>query len=196
MPVRIALLRGINVGGKNRLPMKDLKRLLESLGAGRVQTYIQSGNAVFQVPSGRIPGFAGAVSTAVAEEFGFEPGVVLLDPEDLEKAVAGNPFPRAACEPMTLHLFFLGERPAAPDLVKLEGLAAESERFRLVGRIFYLHAPDGIGRSRLASGVEKALGVAATARNWRTVLKLLELSGEVRPFGGKNIGTREDPVAR
>jgi len=99
-----------------------------------------------------------------------------VDVEDLERAVRQNPYPDAVAAPSTLHLGFLAAAPAKPDLKSLEGLRKESERFRLIDRVFYLHAPDGVARSRLATGAERLLGVPMTDRNWRTVSALLEMA--------------------
>lgn len=175
MTTYIALFRGINVGGANLLPMKELVALLEELGCTGVKTYIQSGNAVFRHRAAA-PGLAMKIRAAVAAAKGFEPAVLLLTEKDLARAAAANPFPEAEGDPAKLHLSFLAARPGKPDLERLEELRSRNERFELAKDVFYLHAPDGIGRSKLAAAVEKALGVAATGRNWRTVQKLLELA--------------------
>jgi uncharacterized protein (DUF1697 family) len=112
----------------------------------------------------------------ISKSRGFEPHVLVLTCAELEKAVAGNPFPEARENPKSLHLFFLADPPKKPDLDGCEALKARTERFKLEGNIFYLHTPDGIGISKLAARVEKLLGVAATARNWRTVMALLEMA--------------------
>jgi len=176
MKTRIALLRGINVGGKHTLPMKELTAVLEGLGAREIRTYLQSGNAVFAGPGQGCAPLAKAIQAAVRRRRGFEPQVLLLDVEDLERAVRQNPYPDAVAAPSTLHLGFLAAAPAKPDLKSLEGLRKESERFRLIDRVFYLHAPDGVARSRLATGAERLLGVPMTDRNWRTVSALLEMA--------------------
>lgn len=172
MSAWIALFRGINVGGRNSLPMKDLVRELEALGLREVRTYIQSGNVVFE-SSKKVPATLGAqIAARIEKRHGFAPEVLILGAGELERAVRSNPFPKATADPKSLHLFFLASSPDSPDLDALTAVKSRSERFRLLGRVFYLHAPDGIGRSKLATKVEKALGVAATARNWRTVDKL------------------------
>lgn len=173
MPVLIALFRGINVGGKNRLPMKSLVALLEGLGASDVRTYIQSGNAVFRWPRRSTRGLADAIGRRVLEEHGFEPKVWLLEREQLQAIAAKPGFPTE--DGKALHVWFLDGAPPQPDLAKLDALRAPSERFRLDGEAFLLHAPEGVGRSKLAAAVEKALGVPATARNWNTVALLLEM---------------------
>ena len=175
----IALLRGINVGGRHVLPMKELAALLEDLGARKVKTYIQSGNAILQSEEQNMALLSGKIAAEIRKRYGFEPDVLLLESEDLEDAISANPFPGAESEPKTLHLGFLASTPSSPDFEALEGLKKESERFRLRDRVFYLHAPEGVGRSKLAAGAERLLGVSMTVRNWRTVCKIQELAQEL-----------------
>jgi uncharacterized protein (DUF1697 family) len=178
MKAYVALLRGINVGGKGLLPMKELVAILESLGCRNVKTYIQSGNAVFQHEDAAASEIASKLTAKIAKRRGFAPHVLVLAAKEFQRMVDGNPFPEAVAEPTSLHVFFLDSKPAKAALKSLESLKSESERFELCGRRFYLHAPDGIGRSKLAANVERKLGVAATGRNWRTVCKLLEIARE------------------
>ncbi len=172
----VALFRGINVGGNNMLPMKDLKAIVEKEGCCDVQTYIQSGNVVFRSAASDAARLAKRFSTAVSKRYGFEPRVLLLSREELERAAKANPFPEAVENPKSVHLFFLAEPPKAPNLEGIEKIRLESERCQLKGRVFYVHTPDGFGTSKLATRVEQLLGVPATARNWRTVTTLLEMT--------------------
>jgi uncharacterized protein (DUF1697 family) len=142
----VGLLRGINVGGRNVLRMAELRSLREASGLVDVQTYIQSGNVVFRSDA--------------------------ADPGELARTIAGD----VDAASKTLHLWFLADAPVDPDLARLEEVAAPTERFELAGRVFYLHAPDGIGRSKLAAQVERALDVPATARNGRTVAAVVALA--------------------
>ena len=174
----IALLRGINVGGKNVLPMKELVRDLESLSLTAVKTYIQSGNVVFDAPRAKPGLLASRIGDVIHKRHGFAPDVLVLSQDQLQTIIAENPFPEAETEPKSLHVLFPKSTPRAPDLEAMAQARAGSERFRLTDRAFYLHAPDGIGRSKLAHSVEKHLGVPATGRNWRTVLKLSGLAGD------------------
>jgi len=176
MPRWIVLLRGINVGGKNILPMSELVRHLQALNLEDVKTYIQSGNAVFRSSRQVSPTLRADIATIIAHHHGFKPHVLMLSADQWEKAIALNPFPEAEAEPKTLHLFFLASTPTKPDIEALTKAKSPSERFHLGDEVFYLHTPDGIGRSRLAVHTEKFLGVAATARNWRTVQKLWALA--------------------
>jgi len=176
MTTWIALFRGINVGGNNILPMKELKLELEQLGCTDIATYIQSGNVIFKHARTKAETLSEKIGKAIASSHGFEPAIMVLSIKQLEAAAAGNPYREAEAEPKTLHLSFLAGPASNPDLDTLNRLKSESESFTLRDRVFYLHAPDGIGRSKLAARVEKALGVAATGRNWRTVSKLIELA--------------------
>jgi uncharacterized protein (DUF1697 family) len=177
----IALLRGINVGGARRLEMRDLVALAEGLGWRDVEAYVQSGNLVFRSPVVDPKRLGQQLEMAVTEGHGFTPRALVLSRDDLERAVAEMPFGREADDdPTSVHAFFLAAAPSAPDLPALEEIRAPSERYRLWQRVFYLHAPQGFGRSKLAARAEKLLGVEATARNWRTVTALLALARDRR----------------
>lgn len=171
MKTYIALLRGINVGGNNKLPMKELRQLLNSIGLGNAKTYIQTGNIVFQSEK-NAAGLSGLIKSAIEESFGFAPHVLVLSLDKFKKSMESNPFPEAESEPKTLHLYFLDAKPKKPTLEVLENIKKDSEHFLLKDKTFYLHAPEGVGRSKLAARTEKALGVAATARNWSSVAKI------------------------
>ncbi len=171
MNTYIALFRGINVGGNNIIKMKDLVDLLEGLSAKQVKTYIQSGNVVLQ--STEEPSqLSEKISQAIQQRFGFSPQVLLLTQPEFEEAIHNNPYPQAGSLPKTLHLGFLAHEPQNPKLNELEQLKSFGEEFLLKGKVFYLHAPEGIGRSKLADKIEKHLGVPMTMRNWNTVSKL------------------------
>lgn len=177
----VALLRGINVGGKHKLPMRDLKALLEQCGCVDVRTYIQSGNVILTSTSKDPAALEKQITAAISKRHGFAPRVHLLTCAELERAAAANPFPQAAENPTSLHLFFLDPPPKNPDVASLEALKTGTEAFVLQGRVFYLYAPEGIGRSKLAERAGRFLGVeSATARNWRTVTTLIEMSKEGR----------------
>jgi uncharacterized protein (DUF1697 family) len=176
MSTRIALLRGINVGGNNRLPMTDLAEAIRAAGGRDVRTYIQSGNAVFEAPDALAAGsLAGEIGREVERTHGFRPHVLVRDAAYVRRIVSNNPYPEATQEPKTLHVFFLDRAPASPDIAGLEALR-DGESFALDADVLYLHTPDGLGRSKLAGRTERLLGVPATARNWATVTALLELA--------------------
>ncbi len=173
MNTYIALFRGINVGGNNMLPMKELKVLVEKNGCQDVRTYIQSGNVILNSSISDPAKLAKRLSAAVSKSHGFEPRVVVLSRAELERAASGNPFAGSVENPASLHLFFLDAAPKTPDLKALEAVKTKTEAFALKGAVFYLHTPDGIGGSKLATRIERSLGVQGTARNWRTVTTLL-----------------------
>ena len=174
----IALFRGINVGGNNILPMAALTNDLESLKLQRVRTYIQSGNVVFDSTSKSVGALATRISRRIEEQHGFRPRVLLLSKKELQTAVSENPYPEAVSDPKTLHFFFLNATPVVPNIKELDNAKASTEKYAITKRVFYLHAPDGIGRSKLAMNAEKHLGVVTTARNYRTVQKLLAMVSE------------------
>ena len=177
MQTFIALFRGINVGGNNILPMKSLVDVLEAHGFEDVKTYIQSGNVVFKTASAS----SGDIAELVKNEFGFAPKVMLLSVDDLQSALSNCPYLEVdgeSVEGKSVHFYFCESEPELGSLgsEKLESLCAESEQYSLIGSVFYLYAPDGIGRSKLAAKVEGCLGVGLTARNLNTVRKVLDLS--------------------
>lgn len=177
----IVLLRGINVGGNNKLPMKELGALLETLQFSNIKTYIQSGNVVLLGPAGDPAKLAATIAAAIEETFDFKPAVVAIRIEDFAKAAEANPFPEAEQEQegKTLHLFFLDEaakKNLRIDAACLDAVKSSSERWQVIGPVFYLHTPEGFGKSKLAAKAERCLGVPTTARNWRTVCALLALA--------------------
>ena len=179
MNTYIALFRGINVGGHNKLPMKQLRSLLKDLGFQNIATYIQSGNVVFQSAGVNPAKIAVAISAEVEEKFGFNSRILILTLKELEDAAASNPFPEAETDASRLYLYFLASKPGNPNLGKMENIKKVGERFVHIDRVFYLHAPQGVGRSKLAANVEKLLCVPATSRNWRTVGKIIALAANI-----------------
>jgi uncharacterized protein (DUF1697 family) len=170
----IALLRGVNVGGHNKLPMKALQAALAASGLADVATYVQSGNILFSHTGGTAPALAAHIGGVIADRFGFRPYIKLLRHTELAAAAKANPFPEA--EEKTLHLFFLDGKPTPNYAAALDSIRAPSERWALAGEVFYLHTPDGFGRSKLAAQAEKKLKTEATARNWHSIQALLEMS--------------------
>jgi len=169
----IALFHGINVGGKNIIKTKELVSLLETLGAKQVKTYIQSGNVILE--STNDPSrLSEQISQAIQQRFGFAPRVLVIDQVEFEKAIAENPFPEAISNPSSLHLEFLAHPAEHPNLDELDRIKSASEQYHLAERVFYLYAPEGIGRSKLAANSEKLLEVPMTDRNWNTVMKIFE----------------------
>ena len=173
MNTYIALLRGINIGGNNILPMKELVTILETLGYENIQTYIQSGNVVLRSSKKVGVKDAAEISGAIFRKKGFEPKVLLLSAKQLQDAIKNNPFPTDNGK--ALHFLFLESKPGQPNIGQLEALKTESEEFRLDKKVFYLYAPQGVGRSKLAVAIEKSLGVPVTGRNWNTVSRLASM---------------------
>jgi uncharacterized protein (DUF1697 family) len=181
MATFIALLRAVNVGGHGKLSMASLRTLLEELGYQRVETYIQSGNAVFDAkgPAAKV---ARDLSTALAKHMGAPVDVIVRTPQDLDRVIAGNPFAaEAAADGARVHAGFL-DRPApesaAAGLQRIvDQYPQRRDRFHLSGDTLYLHLPDGAAETKFTGkALDKALGGIATARNWNTVLKLREMA--------------------
>jgi len=175
----IALFRGINVGGHHKLPMKALVSELEKLGLSDVHTYIQSGNAVFRSRAKQASRLADRIAKAIQSSHGFSPHVLVLSLAAFRAAVGECPFAPADADAKTVHLFLLAAPANDPDLGALDAVKAGTEEYVLTEDVFYLHAPDGIGRSKLAERVERSLGVPATARNWRSVTRILALAEQI-----------------
>ena len=169
MNTYIILLRGVNVGGKNILPMKELKLALCDSGYKNVKTYIQSGNILVSSVNNPEP----QIGTLIESNFGFKPELLALSNSEYSLAVTNNPFNEL--EGKVVHFYFCKETPKI-NLTKIEQLSSPTENHKLIGNVFYLHAPDGIGRSKLVSNIEACLGVAATGRNLNTVNKLKEMA--------------------
>lgn len=175
----ILLLRGINVGGPTRsLPMKELKGMLEKLGATDVQTYIQSGNVVGTIKSEIASELPEQLIAKINEAKGFCPSIILLTLSQLKKAISQNPFPDAVEEPKLLHVGFLSSKPQKPDLETLQTLLTDGEKIALNDTCFYHFAANGYGRSKVAEKAERLLGVPMTDRNWNTVKKLQSMAEE------------------
>ena len=176
MPRLILLLRGVNLGSTNRVPMAQLRSALEDAGFEDVATYVQSGNIVLSSgdSAARV---AGAVERLIDEEFGLKIPVVVRTRAELARVVERNPLAKVAENPKRYQVSFLEKKPSAALVRKLEEAAAPAERVVAHGREIYAWHPDGVARSKLwAALAGKGLGVTATARNWTTVTKLLELA--------------------
>ncbi|MFE1255207.1 DUF1697 domain-containing protein [Streptomyces fungicidicus] len=174
-----ALLRGINVGGSRKVPMAELRTLLEGLGHDGVRTHLQSGQAVFASGHGDEESLAAELAAAVERHFGFAVDVIVRDHAYLKGIVEACPFPAAELEPKQLHVTYFSA-PVTPErFTEVDRAAYLPEDFRLGDRALYLYAPDGLGRSKLAEHLSKPRvnkGVVATSRNWNTVRKLAELT--------------------
>jgi uncharacterized protein (DUF1697 family) len=191
MASHVALLRGINVGGRNKVPMADLREVVTSLGHTGVSTYIQSGNVLFSTTEDDTAKLAAALESAIEDRFGIWSSVVVLSRDELARVLAANPYPDEP-NPRMVHVVFLNGSPPKTLLDRImaaqSAVAAKGSRdtAQLAGQALFLHTPDGYGTSELAQNVLKILappkksrpGLAATARNWATATKLLSLSEE------------------
>jgi uncharacterized protein (DUF1697 family) len=177
MKAYVALLRGINLGARNKVSMADLRALFAALGAVDVATYVQSGNVLFSSTdsAGKL---TEAIEKRIRSDLGIEVAVLLRTQPQLAKVLARNPFADDVSDPTKLHVTFLADKPDPARVRKLDPTLAEPDEFRVSGQEVYLHTPNGYGRSKLSNAYfEKQLDVRATTRNWRTVTKLAELTG-------------------
>ena len=176
MAVQLALMRGINVGGKNKLPMKELAALFEEAGCADICTFIQSGNVIFTATKKVSDGLSKTVAARIAERYGYSTPVVLRTLEQMRSVVASNPFPGGDEH---LHVMFLRDRPNPEQIAGLDPNRSAPDRFIVRGQEIYLHLPGGAGNSKLTNAwFDSKLATVSTGRNWRTVTKLLELMEE------------------
>lgn len=178
MPTYISLIRGINVGGHGKVPMKQLQAMFEGLGFEQVRTLIQSGNVVFKAAKTSTSALSKKIESTIAAEFGFITSVVTRTTDELAKAIEQSPFVKESkAEPNKVHIAFLAEASKPEAAKKLEAMASATQRLRCGGREVYLHYRDGMGQAKLTGAViERVLGVKATARNWNTITKLYEMA--------------------
>jgi uncharacterized protein (DUF1697 family) len=177
---RVALLRGVNVGGKNRLSMQELRAALAAAGFGHVSTVLQSGNVVFD-HAGSEDDAVEIVRTTIADAFALDVGVVVRSGAELAAVVAASPFlvGTERRDPTTLHVAFLASAPAGAAVAALDPDRSPPDAFAVRGRDVYLSYPGGSGRSSLTLDyLERTLGVHGTARNWHTVQRLAEILPE------------------
>lgn len=173
----VALLRGINVGGKNKLAMADLARIFTEAGCEDVRTLIQSGNVVFAASSKLAGRISAIVEREIAESFGLRVPVVLRSSDELREAVARNPFLKKGIDEDWLHVAFLAEAPDRSRAASLDPKRSPGDSFVLRGREIFLHLPNGVARSKLTNAYfDSKLATTSTIRNWRTVSKLLEMT--------------------
>jgi uncharacterized protein (DUF1697 family) len=171
------MLRGINLGPARRVPMAELRQLLTDAGYDDVQTYVQSGNIALDSRA-KPPALERELAGLIERRFGFAVPVIVRDRDELEAVVALDPLGDVAEDPKRYQVSFLAQKPPRDTAQRLQGLAHESERFAVHGREIYAWHPDGVARSKLWNALAgKDLGVTATARNWTTVCKLLEMAG-------------------
>ncbi|MEU7036257.1 DUF1697 domain-containing protein [Streptomyces sp. NPDC046237] len=176
-----ALLRGINVGGHRKVPMAELRSLLEGLGHRDVRTYLQSGNAVFTTDTDELSDeeLTTAIEDAIEKRFGFRVDCLVRDAAYLAAVADACPFPAAELEGKQLHVTYLSEAVTPERFASIDQTAFLPEEFRLGERALYLYAPEGLGRSKLGEALSRPAlfkGIVATTRNWNTVVKLAEMT--------------------
>ncbi len=174
----IAMLRGVNVGGHQKLDMATLRTLCGGLGLRDVQTYIQSGNVVFREEAGDPEAAARGLEDGIQKKFGFRPSVVVRTTSELRKVIANNPFAgRPEVEPNRLLAVFMASGPTRQAREQVLALPCEPEEMHIKGRELFVYYPNGMGRPKIPLvRIEKLLQVASTGRNWNTVNKLLAMA--------------------
>ncbi len=179
MPIALAFIRGINVGGKNLLPMAELRALCEKLGFKDVKTYIQSGNVVFQTAA--VNKAASSLAAAIERSRGFRPSIVVRTMEQVQAALEANPFAKVRdLNKSRCLIMFLEGKPLATAAKALRAMDTGNERARHVGTEAYLYLPDGVADAQISmSTVEKVLGVPGTCRNLNTIERLHAMAKEL-----------------
>jgi uncharacterized protein (DUF1697 family) len=177
MAVIISMLRGVNLGGHNRVKMDALKALYESLGLRDVETYVQSGNVIFRTTSRDLVQLSKRIEEGIEKSFGFHSDVIVRTPGELRDVVRKNPFgSRRGIDPKRLAVTFLAGDPGKEARGKLLAIKTEPEELRIDGRELYIYYPDGMARPKLTWPIiERALKTSGTSRNWNSVTKLLEI---------------------
>jgi uncharacterized protein (DUF1697 family) len=175
----VALLRGVNLAAHKRMKMADLVAMFEKCGCTEVATYIQSGNVVFTAPSAGID--AAALEAAIEKRFGFNAPVVLRTAEELDAAIAANPYPKCDQEKDRPHISFLADEPLTEHIALLDPQRSPGDSFTVLGRELYLLFPTGLANNKLTSQYfDSRLKTTGTARNWRTVLALAEMARKAK----------------
>jgi len=182
MPIYIAMLRGINVGGHNRIKMDQLRTSLEALGLQQVKTYIQSGNVVFKSATISPAALSRKIEKQIVGQFGFAVSVISRTADEINKTIANNPFLNdSSINPEKLHVAFLSEAPAPLALKRLAELTLEPDQSRCLGKEVYFHFPKGVSGSSLwKHPLDRVLSVEVTTRNWKTVNTLHEMCLDCR----------------
>jgi uncharacterized protein (DUF1697 family) len=174
----IAMLRGINVSGKNIVKMEQLRASLAALGFGNVKTYVQSGNVIFEASNETAASLSRKIEQKIVRDFGFSVPVFLKTAKEMEEAIQRNPFLQAPdIDHSKLHITFLSDAPPKTALEQLQPLAVKPEQFRIGVREIYLYCPNGYGQTKLSNtAIERKLSVGATTRNWTTANTLLAMA--------------------
>lgn len=181
MQTYISMLRGINVSGQKLIKMDALRTLVESLGFHNVTTYIQSGNIIFQSEHLNTDSITLTIKSGIADFFGFDVQVMVLDTEYLKLVAEGNPFVNASTEDTSsLYVSFLSKQPSETLVEKIKSGNYGVDEFIISDKVIYLSCPKGHGNSKLSNNFfENKLKVTATTRNWRTVNELLSIANSI-----------------
>jgi uncharacterized protein (DUF1697 family) len=174
MTVHVALLRGINVGGKNKLPMRELAAMFEAAGCTDVKTYIASGNVIFKATAAVARTLAAKVEKQIAKDHGLRVPVVVRTAKELASAVENNPY---VARDDHSHVLFLAERPTKAAVAGLDANRSPGDEFAVIGRDVFLYCPNGVAKTKLTNDYfDRKLATTSTGRNFRTVRKLVEMS--------------------
>lgn len=176
--VFVALFSGINVGGNRIVKMAELRAFFEEVGFTDVASYVQSGNVVFRAKKGDAAALTKQIEAAFEKKWGFYSRIMVRDLGWFERLVNENPYPEVAGDPTKLHAYTLEREPTADEIARLAEKCTGPESFEVKGDVLYLKAPDGLGKSVFANLLPRVLKVPGTARNWRSVLALLEMAGK------------------
>jgi uncharacterized protein (DUF1697 family) len=178
MPVVISMLRGVNVGGHNRIKMDALRALYESLKLRNPQTYIQSGNVIFETRQDDLVRLSRQIQEGIETTFGFRPEVILRTKSEMRAVIARNPFSkRRNIDPSRLLVSFLVSEPNAEGREKVLSIKTDPEELRIDGRELYIYFPNGMARPKFSwAAVERILKIPGTGRNWNSVTKMLEIA--------------------
>jgi uncharacterized protein (DUF1697 family) len=185
MSVIISMLRGVNVGGHNKIKMDQLRAVYQSLGFRDAQTYIQSGNVVCRADNRELATAGARIEKGIERNFGFRPSVIVRTAPELREVIVRNPFAkRSGIDASRLLVAFLASSPAADALDKVLKIKCEPEELRVSGRELFIYFPNGMARPKLSlATVERALKISSTGRNWNTVRKLLEMAEALEAAG-------------
>jgi uncharacterized protein (DUF1697 family) len=177
MKTYVALLRGLNVGANNRLPMKALAAMFSEAGCAEVRTYIASGNVVFQAQDRVARTLPKKIAARIRSDFELETPVILRSAEELDAVARHNPFLVRGEDTKPLNVLFLAEEPTAASVAKLDPDRSPPDAFKVRGREIYLRCPNGVAHTKLTNAYfDAALKTVSTGRNWNTVLKLLAMT--------------------
>ncbi|MGB7600261.1 MAG: DUF1697 domain-containing protein [Candidatus Sulfotelmatobacter sp.] len=182
MPVYVALLRGINLGGHKKIKMEELRASLAAMGFDDVKTYIQSGNVVFKTAKISDKALSRKIEATILSKFGHSVSVIIRTADEIKQVIANNPFLKQADIDQTkLHVMFLTEPPAQSALKQLETLVLKPDQFRSLGKELYFYLPNGVAESAvMKKPIDRGLAIPTTMRNWRTVNTIQQMCVDFR----------------